>query len=300
MSLNDRWSFFRKVKSEEEEKKNQQCNDDEVVVSMTHNTVSIAAQEQQQEQQEEQEQIDNETDVNSNSDADATATVDTNTEDMINAYLQKTCFSEARLAEEARWQKEEETQYTSNNVDARSNSNSHYKGLYTETMPTMPVLFIEEYVPVDDFKKVGKKKLCALTDWRAYIYYDSSKNVYVLNGTRRRSNENELESRYPDICMSFKSKSSLAFYLRRSTCSWKHNLSVTLYSMYRNVIHLSTPGAMPSFHSINNCRSKFRSELFGYDDCRISLKGFESYLKVLKESGDDGLLFRPMNVNKCV
>ena len=144
------------------------------------------------------------------------------------------------------------------------------------------------------FKKVGKKKLHALTYWRVYVYNDSYKNVYVLNGTRRRDDENGtgLERRYPDIRMTFKSRSSLAFFLRRSTCSWKHDLSVTMYSMYRNVIHLTTCGAMPSFHSIHNCRTKFRTELFGYDGCHVSMKTFESYLKVLKEGGEDGYLFR--------
>ena len=295
MSLSDRWSFFRTVKSQEEnqeEKKSQQCNDDEVVVSMihTHTTVSVDGQDGQQQEEQEQQTVD----------AYADANVDANTEDIINTYLHETCLSQARLTEEARWQKEwknEQEQasreYTSNNADAR---NSHYKGLFTETMPTMPVLFIEEYVPPADFKKVGKKKLHALTDWRVYVYYDSYKNVYVLNGTRRRSNESGKEYTHPDIHMSFRSKSALAFYLRRSMCSWRHKLSVTMYSMYRSVIHLSTPGATPSFHSIHKCRSKFRSELFGYDDCRMSIKEFESYLKVLKEIGDDGLLFRP---TKC-
>lgn len=318
MSLSDRWSFFRTVKSQEE-KESQQCNDDEVVVSMTHThtTVSVDGQEEQQ-----------------TVDATVDATLDANTENAVNAYLHETCLSQARLAEEARWKHEEEAEqarvqrvdaypdsfdytqarlaeearwqkewqkeqqqasreYTSNNADAR---NSHYKGLFTETMPTMPVLFIEEYVPPADFKKVGKKNIRALTDWRVYVYYDSYKNVYVLNGTRRRSNESGNEYTHPDIHMSFKSKSALAFYLRRSMCSWRHNLSVTMYSMYRSVIHLSTPGATPSFHSIHKCRSKFRSELFGYDDCRMSNKEFESYLKMLKEIGDDGLLFRP---TKC-
>ena len=292
MSLSDRWSFFRNVKSQEEnqeenqeEKESQQCNDDEVVVSMT-TTVQVQEQEQQ------------------TVDANADTNVDATTEDMINTYLHQTCFSQARWQKE--WQKGQQQEqeqeqeqeqasreYTSNNADAR---NSHYKGLFTETMPTMPVLFIEEYVPPADFKKVGKKKLHALTDWRVYVYYDSYKNVYVLNGTRRRSNESGKEYTHPDIHMSFRSKSALAFYLRRSMCSWRHNLSVTMYSMYRSVIHLSTPGATPSFHSIHKCRSKFRSELFGYDDCRMSIKGFESYLKMLKEIGDDGLLFRP---TKC-
>ena len=306
MSLSDRWSFFRKVKSEEEnqeEKESQQCNDDEVVVSMIH-----TVQEEQQQVQEQQTVDAADADTNADTNADAT------TENIINTYLHETCFSQAilaqkarfaqnaRFAEEARWQKEqqqeqqqqqESREYTYNNADAR---NSHYKGLFTETMPTMPVLFIEEYVPPADFKKVGKKKLHALTDWRVYVYYDSYKNVYVLNGTRRRSNESGKEYTHPDIHMSFRSKSALAFYLRRSMCSWRHKLSVTMYSMYRSVIHLSTPGATPSFHSIHKCRSKFRSELFGYDDCRMSNKEFESYLKMLKEIGDDGLLFRP---TKC-
>jgi hypothetical protein len=313
MSLSDRWSFFRTVKSKEE-KESQQCNDDEVVVSMMH-----TVQDQQQHQT-----------VDANTNADA------NTENVINAYLHETCLSQARLAEEAIWKQEEEAEqarvqrahaypesfdytqarlveearwqkewqneeeqqqeqqqesrdYTSNNADAR---NSHYKGLFTETMPTMPVLFIEENIPSADFKKMRKN----VTDWRAYVYYDSYKNVYVLNGTRRRSDESGMERRYPDIHMSFRSKSALAFFLRRSMCSYRHNLSVTMYSMYRSVIHLSTPGATPSFHSIHKCRSKFRSELFGYDDCRMSNKEFESYLKMLKEICDDGLLFRPM---KC-
>jgi len=293
-SLSDRWSFFRKVKSQDENQESQQYNDEEIVVSAshTHTTVSVDGQEQQQDEEQQ--------------------TVDANTENAINAYLHETCLSQARLAEEARWQKEwqqqeqeqqqqqqqeqqqqpESRDYTSNSTESRNN---HYKGLCSEIMPTMPVLFIEEYVPSTDFKKVGKKNLRALTDWRVYVYYDSYKRAYVLNGTRRRSNESGKEYMHPDIHMSFKSKSALAFYLRRSMCSWRHNLSVTMYSMYRSVIHLSTPGATPSFHSIHKCRSKFRSELFGYDDCRMSIKELESYLKMLKEIGDDGLLFRPMN-----
>ena len=174
-----------------------------------------------------------------------------------------------------------------------NDSNSHYKGLHTEVMPTMPVLFIEEFDA--DFYSFGSKNSVSVTDWRAYVYYDSSRGVYVVNGTRRRSNEEGpgIKKKYPDIRMTFKSRSSLAFYLQKSMCSLKHNLSVTMYSMYRSVIHLTTCGAMPSFHSIHHCRNKFRTELFGYDDCRVSLKEFESYLKVLKDGGDDGFLFRP-------
>jgi hypothetical protein len=179
---------------------------------------------------------------------------------------------------------------TLNNSDDK---NSHYKGLHTEVVPTMPVLFIEEFVP--PLSHLRSHTSASVTDWRAYVYYDSWRGVYVVNGTRRRSDEwgTGIERKFPDVCMTFKSKSSLAFYLRRSMCSWKHKLSVTMYSMYRSVIHLSTAGAMPSFHSIHHCRNKFRSELFGYDDCHVSLKGFESYLKVLKDCAYDGYLFRP-------
>ena len=186
------------------------------------------------------------------------------------------------------------TNEKSNNTD-NNESNSHYKGVHTEVMPTMPVLFIEEFVP--EFYNFGSKKSKPVTDWCAYIYYDSHRGVYIVNGTRRRNNEHGagIERRYPDIRMTFKSRSSLAFYLKKSMCSWEHNLSVTMYSMYRSVIHLSTYGAMPSFHSIHHCRNKFRTELFGYDDCRVSLREFGSYLKVLKEGEDDGFLFRPTN-----
>ena len=171
--------------------------------------------------------------------------------------------------------------------------NNHYKGLHTEVMPTMPVLFIEEVV--SEGSKFGYKNSTKITDWRAYVYYDSWRCVYVVNGTRRRDNEQGIgmERRFPDVCMTFKSKSSLAFYLQKSMCSLKHKLSVTMYSMYRSVIHLTTCGAMPSFHSIHNCRNKFRTELFGYDDCNVSLKEFDSYLKVLKDGAGDGFLFRP-------
>jgi molybdopterin converting factor small subunit len=189
------------------------------------------------------------------------------------------------------------TAFTDDKNMENNKNNSHYKGLNTEVMPTMPVLFIEEFVPPPPYSYLtsGIKKYENITDWRAYIYYDLYRGVYVLNGTRRRKDEcgAGIEKKFPDIRMTFRSKSSLAFYLRKSMCSWKHKLSVTMYSMYRSVIHLSSCGAMPSFHSIHHCRTKFRTELFGYDDCNVSLKEFESFLKVLKEGEDDGYLFRP-------
>jgi hypothetical protein len=186
-------------------------------------------------------------------------------------------------------------------VNEKNESNSHYKGFNTEVMPTMPVLYIEEFVPAS-YKVGSKKSSIRISDWRAYIYYDSHRCVYVLNGTRRRDNEQGtgIERKYPDTCMTFKSRSSLAFYLKMSMCSLKHKLNVTMYSMYRSVIHLTTCGAMPSFHSIHNCRTKFRTELFGYDDCHISMKKFESYLKVLKEGVDDGYFFRPTPTNAAM
>ena len=56
-----------------------------------------------------------------------------------------------------------------------NDSNSHYKGLHTEVMPVMPVLFIEEFDP--DFYSFGSKKIKSVTDWRVYVYYDSYKKT---------------------------------------------------------------------------------------------------------------------------
>ena len=151
-------------------------------------------------------------------------------------------------------------------------------------MATMPVLFIEEFLPPKPWSQR------TTTDWRAYIFYDATTKFYVLNGTRRRTGESK--TFHPDIHMTFASKSSLAFYLRKSMCAWRHYLSVTMYSISRNVLHIiSTPNAIPNFHSIHNCRSKFRSELFGYDNCRLSTRELKSYLKVLRD-GKEGIMFK--------
>jgi hypothetical protein len=256
MSLSSRWSFFSKdVKEEEEKQEKDNDNGDEVVFT----------------DKKEDEKVNTEG-GHGNTDE---GLCENDKYNVVNKYLK--------------------SRNTANDVVDETNTNgcnSHYKGIKSELMATMPVLYIEEYVPIGWYNDNSKN----LTDWRAYIYYDVRREVYVLNGTRRRSDENnmKMERKFPDVCMTFKSKSSLAFYLRKSMCSWKHRLSVTMYSMYRNVIHLSTCGAMPSFHSIHHCRNKFRNELFGYDDCHVSLKEFESYLKVLKDCADDGYLFRPM------
>jgi hypothetical protein len=152
-------------------------------------------------------------------------------------------------------------------------------------MSTMPVLFIEEFLPLDSWCQY------TTTDWRAYIYYDATTKSYVLNGTRRRRGESK--TAHPDIRMTFASKSSLAFYLRKSMCARRHDLSITMYSVSRNVIHiLSTPNAIPNFHSIHNCRSKFRSELFGYDNCHPSMRELKSYLKVLRDGTEGGVMFK--------
>lgn len=151
-------------------------------------------------------------------------------------------------------------------------------------MSAMPVLFIEEFVPPHSWSQYTK------TDWRVYIFYDATTKSYVLNGTRRRKGESK--TFHPDIHMKFKSRTSLTFYLRKSTYAWRHDLSITMYSISRNVLHIiSTPNAIPNFHSIHNCRSKFRSELFGYDNCRLSTRELKSYLKVLKD-GTEGIMFK--------
>ena len=153
-------------------------------------------------------------------------------------------------------------------------------------MHAMPVLFIEEFVPPAPWSQSQYTK----TDWRVYIFYDTTTKSYVLNGTRRRRGESK--TLHPDIHMKFKSRTSLTFYLRKSMYAWRHDLSITMYSISRNVLHIiSTPNAIPNFHSIHNCRSKFRSELFGYDNCRLSTRELKSYLKVLKD-GTEGIMFK--------
>ena len=171
------------------------------------------------------------------------------------------------------------------NVNADKNANKYLYPYGVEPpMSAMPVLFIEEFLPPHSWSEN------TTTDWRAYIFYDATTKSYVLNGTRRRKDESK--TFHPDIHMKFKSRTSLTFYLRKSTCAWRHDLSITLYSISRNVLHIiSTPNAVPNFHSIHNCRSKFRSELFGYDNCRPSTRELKSYLKVLKD-GTEGIMFR--------
>lgn len=197
------------------------------------------------------------------------------------AHSQKALAEEKALAEvEAA-----ETQAS----DAWTNKNQN-KYLYPHgvepPMPAMPVLFIEEFVPPHSWSQSQYTK----TDWRVYIFYDATTKSYVLNGTRRRRGESK--TLHPDIHMKFKSCTSLAFYLRKSTYAWRHDLSITMYSISRNVLHIiSTPNAIPNFHSIHNCRSKFRSELFGYDNCRLSTRELKSYLKVLRD-GTEGIMFR--------
>jgi len=257
MNLSSRWSIFSKKNNVEikiEEEEEEQVTQEQV--QNDHDEIVFSENAKREEVEEKNEEV------------------VVQEEDKVNEYLK--------------------TRKIMNDGDDCNDKNSHYKGLNTEVMPTMPVLFIEEFVP--SLLHSRSRNPATITDWRAYIYYDSWREVYVLNGTRRRSYEygSGIERTFPDIRMTFKSKSSLAFYLRKSMCSWRHKLSVTMYSMYRSVIHLSTVGAMPSFHSIHHCRNKFRSEMFGYDDCRVSLKEFESYLKVLKDGADDGYLFRPM------
>jgi hypothetical protein len=269
MSLSGRWSFFSKgAKAEEreckeEEQEDHNDNGEEFVFSVSEKEmVNVKDNDNSGEQKQEVKTV-----------VESSCNTETESTDILfeKAYE---CYIRA----------------ATNRSNDINESNSHYKGAHTEVMPTMPVLFIEEFFP--EYYNFSSKKSVSVSDWRAYVYYDSHRGVYVVNGTRRRSNE-ELSRRYPDIRMTFKSRSSLAFYLRRSMCSFKHKLSITMYSMYRSVIHLSTCGAIPSFHSIHHCRNKFRTELFGYDDCRVSLREFKSYLKILKEGENDGFLFRP-------
>ena len=178
-----------------------------------------------------------------------------------------------------------ETQASDAWIDKNANKYLYPHGV-EPPMSAMPVLFIEEFVPPQTWSQSQYTK----TDWRVYIFYDATTKSYVLNGTRRRRGESK--TFHPDIHMKFKSRTSLTFYLRKSTYAWRHDLSITMYSISRNVLHIiSTPNAIPNFHSIHNCRSKFRSELFGYDNCRLSTRELKSYLKVLKD-GTEGIMFK--------
>ena len=212
----------------------------------------------------------------------------------VQAQSQKALAEEKVLAEEKALVAELEAMKTQASdawfslVKSNKNKNKYLYpyGVYgvEPPMSTMPILFIEEFVPPQTWSQY------TTTDWRAYIFYDATSKCYVLNGTRRRSGESK--TAHPDIRMTFASKSSLAFYLRKSMCARRHDLSITMYSISRNVLHiLSTPNAIPNFHSIHNCRSKFRSELFGYDNCHPSTRELKSYLKVLRD-GTEGMMFK--------
>jgi hypothetical protein len=199
------------------------------------------------------------------------------------ALAEEKAEAEEKAAEEAQAKQASDTWFSVVNTDKNQNKYLYPYGV-EPPMSAMPVLFIEEFVPPNSWSE------CTKTDWRAYIFYDATIKSYVLNGTRRRKGESK--TLHPDIHMKFKSRTSLTFYLRKSTCVWRHDLSITMYSISRNVLHIiSTPNAVPNFHSIHNCRSKFRSELFGYDNCHPSTRELKSYLKVLKD-GTEGIMFR--------
>ena len=204
----------------------------------------------------------------------------------VQAQSQKALAEENALAAELEAMKTHASDAWFSVVKTDKNKNNYHLYPYgvEPPMSTMPILFIEEFVPPQTWSRY------TTTDWRAYIFYDATSNCYVLNGTRRRSGESK--TAHPDIRMTFASKSSLAFYLRKSMCARRHDLSITMYSISRNVLHiLSTPNAIPNFHSIHNCRSKFRSELFGYDNCHPSTRELKSYLKVLRD-GTGGIIFK--------
>lgn len=205
----------------------------------------------------------------------------------VQAHSQKALAEQNAQAEieavETQAKQASETWFSVVNTDKNSNKYLYPYGV-EPPVSAMPVLFIEEFVPPAPWSQYTK------TDWRVYIFYDTTTKSYVLNGTRRRKGESK--TFHPDIHMKFKSRTSLTFYLRKSTYAWRHDLSITMYSISRNVLHIiSTPNAIPNFHSIHNCRSKFRSELFGYDNCRLSTRELKSYLKVLKD-GTEGIMFK--------
>lgn len=99
-------------------------------------------------------------------------------------------------------------------------------------------------------------------DWKCYIHFNADRFVYQFYGTRRRKTESM--THYPDIYMEFESYLSLQHFLEISLNISSHRCNVTLYAM--NEIVLKTN---PVFESIHKCRSKFKTELYGYDDYKL-------------------------------
>lgn len=202
------------------------------------------------------------------------------------AYAQ--AYAQARLAEEARWQEEEQARAKKEQDDAQAYLDSfdytseddlvyaiqdQDQGQTTQTqaevqtptqVPCQGVLYIEELISASsDF------------DWRAFIYYDARIRRYVLKGTRRSLRSTSKKTVFPEVTLCFRSSRELASYLRSST---DETLNVSMYAMSCGALAGSTFGELYA-----QPLRGYKTELFGYDNTRPRYSTFVNYLRIVRD-----------------
>jgi hypothetical protein len=188
-------------------------------------------------------------------------------------------YAEARLAEEARWQEEQEQ------AQARAQKEQDDAQAYLDSfdytseeevvhatqdqtpqtqVPCQGVLYIEELISASgDF------------DWRAFIYYDARIRRYVLKGTRRSLRSTSKKTVFPEVTLCFRSSRELASYLRSST---DESLNVSMYAMSCGALAGSTFGELYA-----QPLRGYKTELFGYDNTRPRYSTFVNYLRIVRD-----------------
>lgn len=206
------------------------------------------------------------------------------------AYAQ--AYAQARLAEEARWQEEEQARAKKEQDDAQAYLDSfdytseddlvyaiqaqdqdQDQGQTTQTqaevqtptqVPCQGVLYIEELISASsDF------------DWRAFIYYDARIRRYVLKGTRRSLRSTSKKTVFPEVTLCFRSSRELASYLCSST---DESLNVSMYAMSCGALAGSTFGELYA-----QPLRGYKTELFGYDNTRPRYSTFVNYLRIVRD-----------------
>ena len=186
-------------------------------------------------------------------------------------------YAEARLAEEARWQEEQEqarAQKEQDDAQAYLDSFDYTSeeevvhAIQDQTpqtqVPCQGVLYIEELISASgDF------------DWRAFIYYDARIRRYVLKGTRRSLRSTSKKTVFPEVTLCFRSSRELASYLRSST---DESLNVSMYAMSCGALAGSTFGELYA-----QPLRGYKTELFGYDNTRPRYSTFVNYLRIVRD-----------------
>jgi len=186
-------------------------------------------------------------------------------------------YAQARLAEEARWQEEQEqARAQKEQDDAQAYLDSFDYTSEEEVVhatqdqtpqtqvPCQGVLYIEELISASgDF------------DWRAFIYYDARIRRYVLKGTRRSLRSTSKKTVFPEVTLCFRSSRELASYLRSST---DESLNVSMYAMSCGALAGSTFGELYA-----QPLRGYKTELFGYDNTRPRYSTFVNYLRIVRD-----------------